>query len=919
MVGRVSGWKRRVVFGLGLLFAVAWFLPTLVAHSPLLGWLVSKAGKDLKGTVKVGGASLGWFSPIILRDVVVRDAAGEPLMSIPKIESDKSLLNVLIAPNNPGRFRCEKAALEVVFNKDATNVEAALANIWINKAEAGKNPEGAPTKAWSPLALALDFEAAQVTIHDTTSRRQWVLDPVVIHLGLNQQGAPPLQIQVQAALAGGSPATLQTELTLDPTENGVIKLKGKVDNFPVALAVPVLRRLQMECVLEGHVRGQWDLTLGKNKASCAGELLVEDCVAGGPLFGEDTIRMAQIKMPWKLALEGNRLRVDLAEIVCDVGQVSIKGNIPAPTALLTHQNDPDLNLALDLDLARLAEKFPKSLRLRPDTKLIAGRLTANCKRVAGPGDTVDWQGDLHSTELRGLRAGQIVSWPEPAALTFHIRQAKNELPTIEQLRCESSFLKLDADDKGDQLTVMASMDLQKLVLPLNQFFDMSQVYLEGKAGGQITILHKQPGYFQMGGGGFLQAFHLDFGKNQTWHEDSFKFTLQADGKILPAGGQCIESGYVRLESGADILDAQVVAPITNLTQGPWGNLQVKLDGDLARWQARLRPWTNALDAWQFRGATQAHATIRLTANGLEASGLSMTSRDFQCIGPGVTIREALLEVQAASARADIQKSNLALQNVLVRCPTLMLQAPNIQARAQGGWVEMSPTEAILNGGRLRLDAKLRLEPPALYVAKGSMLDHAQITPALCSGALGYVLPALAGATAVQGLTSVSLEGGHLDFTDMAKSELKGVFTLHSAEIGAGPMVHEFGGLLRVPGSADISRESQVPFQVAQGRVHHQNLALAFPDFTVRTSGSVGMDGTIELVAEMPVPPKWLINNPLANSLSKQSIRLPIRGTIDHPRLDAQALQAASSRFLRDMATDAVRQGLEGNLMKLLGR
>ena len=185
--------------------------------------------------------------------------------------------------------------------------------------------------------------------------------------------------------------------------------------------------------------------------------------------------------------------------------------------------------------------------------------------------------------------------------------------------------------------------------------------------------------------------------------------------------------------------------------------------------------------------------------------------------------------------------------------------------------------------------------------------------------LGYVLPALAGATEVQGLTSVNLEGGHLDFTDMAKSELKGVITLHSAKIGAGPMVHELGGLLRVPGSADISRESQVPFQVAKGRVYHQNLALAFPDFTVRTSGSVGMDGTVELLAEMPVPPKWLINNPLANSLSKQSIRLPIHGTIDQPRLDAQALQAASSQFLRETATDAVRQGLEGNLMKLLGR
>ena len=151
MVGRASGWKRRVVIGLGLLLAVAGFLPALVAHSPILGWLVSEAGKDLKGTVKVGGA-LGWFSPIVLRDVVVRDASGEPLMTIPKVESDNTLLSMLMKPSNPGRFRCEKAAPEIVFNKDATNVEAALANILKKRRKSAKNLKDADESLEPPGA-----------------------------------------------------------------------------------------------------------------------------------------------------------------------------------------------------------------------------------------------------------------------------------------------------------------------------------------------------------------------------------------------------------------------------------------------------------------------------------------------------------------------------------------------------------------------------------------------------------------------------------------------------------------------------------------------------------------------------------------------------------------------------------------------
>src|SRR5476651_1985515 len=106
--------KRRLGIGLALLVLVLWFLPTFVAHSPILDWFVGKAVKDFNGTVSVGGASLGWFSPVVLRDVSVRDAAGEPLMMIPKMESEHTLLDFLRHPTDLGKIRCEKAALEVV-------------------------------------------------------------------------------------------------------------------------------------------------------------------------------------------------------------------------------------------------------------------------------------------------------------------------------------------------------------------------------------------------------------------------------------------------------------------------------------------------------------------------------------------------------------------------------------------------------------------------------------------------------------------------------------------------------------------------------------------------------------------------------------------------------------------------------------
>src|SRR4029078_4101215 len=108
-------------------------------------------------------------------------------------------------------------------------------------------------------------------------------------------------------------------------------------------------------------------------------------------------------------------------------------------------------------------------------------------------------------------------------------------------------------------------------------------------------------------------------------------------------------------------------------------------------------------------------------------------------------------------------------------------------------------------------------------------------------------------------------------------------------------------LSRPATTAKLSKESVVPFQMADGRIYHRDLELVFTDLTIRTSGSVGWDESLSILAEMPVPPKWIGNNPLGASLKGQTIRLPIGGTLNHPKIDERALAKLSSQFLRDNA------------------
>jgi hypothetical protein len=96
------------------------------------------------------------------------------------------------------------------------------------------------------------------------------------------------------------------------------------------------------------------------------------------------------------------------------------------------------------------------------------------------------------------------------------------------------------------------------------------------------------------------------------------------------------------------------------------------------------------------------------------------------------------------------------------------------------------------------------------------------------------------------------------------------------------------------------------------------LELAFPDVTVRTYGSVGLDQSLAVMAEMPVPSKWVGTNALGQSLAGQTIRLPIGGTLHQPKIDAREVQRLAGRVVEDTAKGMLHKEIGRQLDKLFG-
>ncbi len=183
---------------------------------------------------------------------------------------------------------------------------------------------------------------------------------------------------------------------------------------------------------------------------------------------------------------------------------------------------------------------------------------------------------------------------------------------------------------------------------------------------------------------------------------------------------------------------------------------------------------------------------------------------------------------------------------------------------------------------------------------------------MCDDVLKFVAPILSKVTRAQGEISIDLDDWRIPLGRPEQGKLGGRLALHDVEVGPGSFVRSLAELLHVPPNIALARESTVHFELVEGRVHHRDLEFELPGAKVRTSGSVGFDRTLDLLAEvrLQLPKKLTDQSELARSLSEKTLRIPITGTLSKPKLEAG--------FVRDLGLANLFNKLEGFGLKLPG-
>ena len=262
---------------------------------------------------------------------------------------------------------------------------------------------------------------------------------------------------------------------------------------------------------------------------------------------------------------------------------------------------------------------------------------------------------------------------------------------------------------------------------------------------------------------------------------------------------------------------------------------------------------------------------------------------------------------------------------------------DISAKLDQGVLQFAPLDVAVNEGKLHLTPAIHLEndPATLILPAEKIIDQVRLSPELCSGWLKFILPTLADSAQVEGKFSLDMKGASLPLSAPVTGSADGILTVNHVQVRPGPLALQIVGAIdqaqtlisrRSIGTVSPDQiwvqlpEQQIPFQLDQGRVHHDGLTITVNNVVVKTSGSVGLsDESLNMVAEIPIQAEWLGNNKTLQSLKGQLISIPIAGTLSKPKLDprvfAKLTQQLGGSVIEGLIQDKIGGKLDGAVNK----
>ncbi|MCE9553467.1 MAG: DUF748 domain-containing protein [Planctomycetes bacterium] len=782
--------KRRWGLKLGiivlLLGVVVWFLPAIVGSTSLRNQIVPWAVPELGNSVTLGSASLGWLSPVELRDVALRDPAGGPVLTLPAVTTSRALWQLALQSKNLGTVRLERPELNLVVRNGGSNLEDTLKPLLDAPSKGGPPPSVVLeiVDGRVLLAEALDHESrvpAASTAPDLKSKtpptastpahvasravQTGTLDKLNANLTIAPGQPEPLAATVDCLVMSNSAVagrTLHGEVALKPgtdaakisPDAGKAALKLAAVDLP-ALA-PLLTRFSVPMKLAGTATTDLKMDWSRDKSgpvvAAEGPLTIHQlAVTSSDYLGPETLRLEKLYVQPQLAYSGSRIDVKGTRAECDIGYVEASGGIDLASwsgtqdtqKALTNLAQSDFQLQGEIDCAALAQRLPGLVRLKADTRIDSGRLTVAI-RSSGEASKRRLEGSLKAAKLVATAAGRRIEYPQPIQIDGTL-EAPASGSWIGRLNCKSDYLTADAEGSQWDASISIDADLDRLTTDVGQLVDLGQVRAAGHVVAGFEIRRKRPaagvaaGPTAVSADGhiMLERFQLQAPGLRPWQEPRLTAALKMRGTMDTSTVTRLDEAELRVDSGADHLLAMLAQPLDKPTAESLWPLKASMEGDLAAWLVRVQPWL-PLEGWQLAGAARCTAEATVSAKRCDVRQAHLQLQGFKAASSWLTIDEPRIELEAA-AQWDGATQLIAVPTMTLATSSVSLRADKIiwqldpQSRRAGGQVA-------LRGDLARLSRWLEVpgKAPSMRLS-GTLLGRVELSEA--GGALKAVATA----------------------------------------------------------------------------------------------------------------------------------------------------------------------------------
>lgn len=257
---------------------------------------------------------------------------------------------------------------------------------------------------------------------------------------------------------------------------------------------------------------------------------------------------------------------------------------------------------------------------------------------------------------------------------------------------------------------------------------------------------------------------------------------------------------------------------------------------------------------------------------------------------------------------------------------LRLSQTALVLRADGGRFRFDPIDARLNEGVLHLEPEV-VRPPdgplRIKLGASSTVNDAVVNDEVSHRVLSYVAPVLDGATRVRGRVSVGGLDAEFPIGDApgASARVEGNVRFDEVRFLPGPLAEAIVDL--IPEAREAGAEPMlvlrdpISFRIADRKVYQHGLMIPLGRI-----GSAGLEGSVDFEKHLDLVARFRVNPPradrpvLAALLNNARFELPIRGTLEHPRIDEEALKERLKSLGSDMLENSIVAGADG-LLRLL--